>query len=257
MKARANDLAPDLVAGAAAKAREGEQLAEARRPEDALVALRDAASRYEEAGRAAKVKAEEQAKADEARAAMLAEKGRAAPETKEFQQGLAREGEGGAQYSQLAFLERCRELPGRRAPIRHGSATGRREDHSSHPVPIPAPTPPSTPPVLGSEAEIRTTLRFYVRAYETKDPGLLQQVWPGIPPAELARILAVFEQARSIRMTLKIVGPIKVNGNEAEATGRREAVVVTNSNETVPNAVELRFRFKRSNNRWAIASIVR
>jgi tRNA A-37 threonylcarbamoyl transferase component Bud32 len=256
VNARAGELAPDLFVAAEARAREGERLAGARSFAPAAAALRDAAARYEEAGRAARAigeeraraselaRREERAKADEARAAMLAEKARASRAGKESQEGLAREAEGGAQYEKQAFGEAAE----------HFRAAERLFATVQPPAAAPPPPPPSPPP---DDAEIRATLRLYVRAYETKNAALLQQVWPTIPPENLSRTMEIFEQARSIRMTLK-VGPIRVNGNDAEAAGPREVVIITRGNETVPPTREtMRFRFKRANNRWVIAAVVR
>jgi serine/threonine-protein kinase len=242
LNARASEFAPDLFAAADAKRSEGEQLALARSFGAALVALREATSRYGEAERVSEERAkEERAKADEARASMLAEKGRAASEAKEFKEGLAHETDGDAQYAKQAFRDAAESF-------RAAERLFTKARLPTLPLPPPAPTP---------DDEIRETLRLYVRAFETKDPVLLQQVWPGILPEELSRIRAVFEQARSIRVTLRVVGPIRVNGSDAEATGRRVVVLEMPDKDTVRNAEALRFRFKRSNNRWTIAWVVR
>ena len=97
-------------------------------------------------------------------------------------------------------------------------------------------------------------LRLYTRVFEAKDLALLQQVRPGIRPEELSRYRDVFDRTRSYKLNLK-VDAIKVSGDEAEARGRREDVVVTSNGETLRTPGEFRFRFKRSNNRWTIDAV--
>ena len=58
-----------------------------------------------------------------------------------------------------------------------------------------------------------------------------------------------------VRLLNLRIDAIKVNGNEAEAKGRREDVVVTSNGETVRTPGEFRFRFKRANNRWTIDAV--
>ena len=105
LKVGADRLAAALFADAAAKERAAEQLASAGRHEEALATLRAATQTYEEAGRVARAVAEDRTKADQARAAMLVEKKRAAPEAPQFKEALAREAEGESRYGKLAFQD--------------------------------------------------------------------------------------------------------------------------------------------------------
>ena len=247
VKAEANRLASNLFDAAAATDRAGEQQAKEGRLGAAVETMRDAAVRYEEAGRVARARGMERSKADQARALMLAAKELAARETPAFKEALARESEGDRRYDELAFRDAA-ELFG--AAARLFAA-----------VPPPAPSPPVTLPVTperpavpDAAAEIRQILRLYARVFESKDLALLQQVRPGIRPEELSRYRDVFDRTRSYKLNLK-VDSIKVSGDEAEARGRREDVVVTSNGETVRTPGEFRFRFKRSNNRWSIDAV--
>ena len=97
-------------------------------------------------------------------------------------------------------------------------------------------------------------LTLYSRVFAAKDLALLQRIRPGIRPEELSRYRDVFDRTRSYRLNLKVEA-IKVNGDEAEARGRREDVVVTSDGETFKTPGDFRFRFKRSNNRWTIEAV--
>jgi hypothetical protein len=208
----------------------------------ALETMRDAAARYEEAGRAARVIGMERARADQARALMLAAKERAAQEGPGFKEALARESEGDSRYGELAFEDAAKRFA---AAARLFAAV---------PPPTPAPAPAPVPAAPDAAVEIREMLRLYTRVFEAKDLALLQQVRPGIRPEELSRYRDVFDRTRSYKLNLK-VDAIKVSGDEAEARGRREDVVVTSHGETLRTPGEFRFRFKRSNNRWTIDAV--
>ncbi len=245
LKGEANRLATDLFDAAAAKERDGEQLRTGGRLGPAIAALREAAGLYEEAGRAARVAGEERTGADQARALMLGEKKRATPETTEFKEALARESEGESGYSKLAFRDAAESF---RAAARLFAMVPR----PAPPSP-PAPTP-AAPAAPDPTAEIRETLRLYARVFEAKDLALLQRIRPGIRPDELSRYRAVFETTRSYRVNLR-VDAIKVNGDDAEARGRREDIKVTSNGETIRDSREFHFRLKRSNNRWTIEAV--
>jgi len=247
VKVDANRLASSLFEEAAAKDRAGEQQAKDGRLGAAVETMRGAAVRYEEAGRAARAIGVDRAKADRARALMLAAKERAAREIPAFQEGLARESEGDSRYEKLAFQD---------AAERFEAAT-----RLFATAPPPAPAPPVIVPATSgrpaapdSASEIREMLHLYSRVFESKDLALLQQVRPGIRPEELSRYRDVFDRTRSYKLNLK-VDSIKVDADEAEARGRREDVVVTSNGETVRTPGEFRFRFKRSNNRWTIDAV--
>jgi len=246
LKVEANRLATDLFDRAAAKERDGEQLRMGGSVGPAITALREAAALYEEAGRAARVAGEERTRADQARALMLAEKKRATPETTEFKEALARESEGESRYGKLAFQDAAESF---RAAARLFAMVP--PPAPAPPAPTPAPPAPAAP---DSAAEIRETLRLYTRVFEAKDLTLLQRIRPGISADELSRYRGVFETTRSFRVNLK-VDAIKVTGDEADATGRREDIKVTSDGETIRDSRQFHFRLKRSNNRWTIVAV--
>jgi len=248
VKVEANRLARTLFDAAAGKDRVGEQQAKDGRLSAAVGTMREAAAGYEEAERVSRVTGAERTKADEARALMLAAKERAPGGTTEFKEALAQESEGDSRYGELAFRE---------AAERFGVAA-----RLFATVPPPAPAPPrpivpvapERPAAPDATADIKETLRLYSRVFEAKDLGLLQQIRPGIRSEELSRYRNIFDRTRSYKLTLK-VDAIRVSGDEAEAKGRREDVVVTSNGETVKTPGEFRFRLKRSNNRWIIDAV--
>jgi serine/threonine-protein kinase len=248
VRLEANRLASNLFEAAAARDRAAEQQAKDGRLGATVETMRDAAARYEEAGRAARAIGMERAKADQARALMLAAKESAARETPAFQEGLARESDGNSRYEKLAFQD---------AADRFEAAT---RLFATVPPPAPAappvivPVTPGRPAVPDPASEIREVLRLYARVFESKNLALLQQVRPSIRPEELSRYRDVFDRTRSYKLNLK-VDSIKVSGDEAEASGRREDVIVTSNGETVRTPGEFRFRFKRSSDRWTIAAV--
>jgi len=237
VKAEANRLAVTLFYAAEAKHQDAEQLATAGRLRAAAEAMRDAAVRYEEAGRAAKAVGVERAKADQARAVMVTAKERAARDIPEFKEALTHERDGDDRYGELAFQEAARHF-GAAAQL---FAT----------VPPPAPTPS---PNRDAATEIQEMLRRYAQVFEAKDLTLLQQIRPNIRSEELSRYQNVFDRTQSYKVNFKVES-IKVNGEEAEVKGRREDIVVTSNGETIKTPREFRFRFKRSNDHWTIDAV--
>jgi hypothetical protein len=255
-RAGAEQLTPDLYAGATGKEREAGELARAGRPSEAITALGDATRRYGEAERSAWAAGKARDSADEARRRMLGEKARGVSGTPEMEQGLARERQGEERYRDRRFADATEEF----------EAAGGLFAKAVAPPPTPKPPEPSTPtPVAttpggapssprAADADIRELLRAYSRAFETKDLGLLQQIRPGLRPDDITRHRAVFAQTRSYRLNLKI-DAINVRGDDAEARGQREDVIVTAGGETVQTSGSFTFRFKRVNDRWRIDSV--
>jgi hypothetical protein len=237
MSAEANVLARELFESAAAKEREAERLTGERRFRESKVALSEAARGYEDAGRASALSREARTRANEARARMLAEKGKAAPAAPDFRQAVAREQEGDVRYRNLAFGDAADSFTAAAQLFATAKAS-----------------PPPPPAAPDAQREIRELLRLYSRVFEAKDLALLQQIRPRIRPDELSRHRDVFEQTRSYRLNLK-VDTIKVSGDDADARGRREDVIVTSNGETLRSGGEFVFRLKRSNNRWTIDAI--
>ena len=237
VKAEANRLAVTLFYAAEAKHHEAERLATAGRLRMAAETMRDAAVRYEEAGRAAKTVGVERAKADQARAVMVTAKERAARDIPEFKEALTHERDGDDRYDELAFQEAAKHF-GAAAQL---FAT----------VPPAAPTPS---PNRDAAPEIQEMLRLYAQVFEAKDLTLLQQIRPNIRSEELSRYQNVFDRTQSYKVNFKVES-IKVNGEEAEVKGRREDIVVTSNGETIKTPREFRFRFKRSNDHWTIDAV--
>jgi tetratricopeptide (TPR) repeat protein len=236
MTAEANILAREVFDSAAAKERDARRLTGERHFREAIAMLRDAAGRYEEAGRTSALLRDGRTRADQARARMLAEKGGATPGAAEFSEAVAREKEGDFRYQKLAFQEAADSFLAAAQLFTKAKV---------------APRATAEPDAQG---EIREVLRLYSRVFEAKDLALLQRIRPRIRADELSRHRDVFEQTKSYRLSLK-VETIKVNGDDADARGRREDIVVTRNGETLRNAGEFMFRLKRSNNQWTIDAV--
>jgi hypothetical protein len=129
-----------------------------------------------------------------------------------------------------------------------------------------APTPPAepaapSPPVVASKpaaptpsnprAEVRAALDSYVRAVETKDIGLLRQVRPGLTEEELGRTRASNEIKRSQKVDLK-VDEITINGDEAQALGRREDVIILKDGQRLRQDLKFTYTLKRGPRGWVI-----
>jgi hypothetical protein len=243
LRAEAAAFAPQDFDRARAKEQEGNALGSAGQFPAAIATLEEARERFESAARSARAAQESRAAADRARARMLEEKRRAAPEAPTFSEALTLEQEAETRYQSLGFapaatgFEAATQLFARAtAPLRNP----------------PAPTAPA--PAPDPRVEIRELLRQYARAFETKDLALLQQIRPRISPDELSRHRQVFEQMRSYRLRFT-VDAIAVSGDGAEAKGQREDIVVTDSGERVQTPSEFTFRFKQTNGRWTIDAV--
>jgi hypothetical protein len=129
-------------------------------------------------------------------------------------------------------------------PARRGATTAR----------VPGPSPPATPPARDATHHGDSRNAEFYRGSSRQDLALLQRIRPSIRPEELSRYRDVFDRTKSYKLNLKVEA-VKVNGDEAEARGRREDVVVTSDGETVKTPGDFRFQFKRSNNRWTIEAI--
>jgi hypothetical protein len=112
-------------------------------------------------------------------------------------------------------------------------------------TPAPAPTAPNP------RAEVRTTLDNYVRAVETKDIGLLRQVRPGLTDEEISRTRASNEIKRSQKVDLK-VDEITINGDEAQAVGRREDVIILRDGQRLRQDLKFTYTLKRGPRGWVI-----
>src|SRR5262245_6763481 len=241
VKVEADKLAQELFSAADIKAREGQQQARDGRLAAAVPTMRAATALYEDAGRTARGMGVERTKADQARDLMLAAKRRAVTDAPSFNEGLALESEGNQKYNDRAFRDAAEHF---------GAATQR------FAVVVVTPSAQLPEPSVRRDAatEIREALDQYMRVFKTKDLDLLRQIRPGIRPEEVSRYRDIFDQTRSYKLVLRAEA-IKVSGNEAEARGRREDVVVTSHGETLRTPGEFRFRLKRVNDRWTIDAV--
>jgi tRNA A-37 threonylcarbamoyl transferase component Bud32 len=253
LAAETDVLARTAFDGASAKEREGARLVDARQLSRAIAALREAEKGYQDARRAAHDAAETRGRADAARRQMLAEKQRVSVGGPEYGDALTREAAGNARFRDGAFAAAAEEFA---AAAERFARSGLRPVPSSPPEPSPdtARTSPDSPFTVQADEEIRKVLGLYSQAFQAKDLKLLQQIRPGIRPDELARHRQVFARTQSYRLNLKI-DEIRVNGDVAEASGRREDIVVTTDGQTVRTPDNFLFRLKRSNDRWTIDGV--
>jgi predicted Ser/Thr protein kinase len=237
LKTEADSLAKDLFEAAHAKEAEGERLASAQNLTAARQTYQDAADRYEQAARRARPLREARTQADQARTRMLAEKQRARSDASDFGAAVAQEKQGDAMYQRLAFKEAADSFRSAADLFAKAAALTR-----------PEPKPPVDP-----KAAIRTVLETYTRALETKDLDLYLRIRPGLRADEIRRMRDTFDQSKSIKVDLKVES-IELNGNEAQAKGRREDVLVSKTGQTFRNQTGFTFRLRRTDDGWTIES---
>ena len=119
---------------------------------------------------------------------------------------------------------------------------------------------PAVPPVASApapadpRAQIRALLDNYVRAAETKDVELLRRVRPGLSDDELRRVRAQNEIKRSHKVDLRIYD-ITISGEEAQAQGRREDVIVLSGGQRIQMETRVTFMLKHNPRGWVINEI--
>jgi hypothetical protein len=238
VKGGAEALAKDVFASATARESEGDRLAGAQDMVAARQAYQDAADRYLEAGRRAKILQDARTAADQARARMAAEKERARPDAAEWSAAIAQERQGTQHYQRLAFREAGESFA------------------SAAELFVKAARPPERPPERRPTAadEVRSVLDDYMRAFETRDVSLMQKVRPGLKPDELRRLRDSFDQSREYRVTLK-VDSLNVTGDEAVVTGRREDNLVSKRGQSFRNESSFTFKLKRTTGGWVIDAV--
>jgi tetratricopeptide (TPR) repeat protein len=239
VKAGAEMLAKDLFASATARESEGDRLAGAQDIVAARQAYQDAAERYLEAGRRAKILQDAKVGADQARARMAAEKERAQPDAAEWNAATAQERQGTQQYQRLAFREAGESFANATALFAKAAAR-------------PPERPPERRPTPSDE--VRGVLDAYVRAFETRDMSLMQKVRPGLKPEEVRRLRDAFDQSREYRVSLK-VDSLNVTGDEAVVKGRREDNLVSKSGQSFRNESSFTFKLKRTSGGWVIDAV--
>ncbi len=238
LKGEADKLVRDVFEAGRTKEAEADGLARGPQVAQATAAYQDATQRYGEATRRAQVLRQDRAEADQARGRMQAEKQKARSDATEFRAGLTAEQQGDSSYQKLAFKE----------------ATGHYSTGQGLFAKAAVPTTQPRPPAADPRNEIRATLDTYKRAIENKDVGLFQQVRPNLSDAELRRVRASFEQSKSQTVDLKI-DSIEVNGDEAQAKGRRLDVFVPKEGRPVQNEAPFVFKLKKTASGWVIQAV--
>jgi predicted Ser/Thr protein kinase len=235
LRSGADRLAKELMDVARAKEAEGSGLEGQQQFAAATQAYQDAAQRYGEAVSRARIARVAQSEADQARGRMLAEKQRARPDAWDFRAGVEEEQKGDASYEAAAFKEAAAHF--RVARGLFARAVGAASD---------------APPAGGDpRAEIRAVLDSYRQAIERKDAALLEKVRPGLNPAD---IRASFDQTKSHQVELAIQS-IDVNGDQAEAKGRRRDVVIQPDGRTFRNESAFAFKLRRVPAGWVIDAV--
>jgi hypothetical protein len=105
--------------------------------------------------------------------------------------------------------------------------------------------------VFTTEREIQAVLETYKRAIEEKDITLFQSIFRELAPTELRRLSESFAQAKRHTVELK-VEKIQVNGDEAEAKGRRRDVFVSTEGKTTRDESAFVFKLKHTPQGWVI-----
>jgi hypothetical protein len=121
---------------------------------------------------------------------------------------------------------------------------------------IPAPVPPAPPvtPKLADNAEdvnaIRGVLDGYKSAYDTKDVGRLQELWPDMTPKQVNGLREAFHAAGKVTLTYAITKGPEVSGNVAVVSFQQQ--IVTNAAAKAQVTMTLK---KDGNNSWHITSV--
>jgi hypothetical protein len=268
IKADAPALAADTLSKADASKTEGERLEAARSTAGATQAYQRASERYAEAERQAQLKREQRTEADAARAKMAAEKQQASQDAADFGRALDLERQGSAMYAQLSFTDATTSFraatelfakavpPATTAPAPAPPVAAAPAPAVKAPPPAPAPSPVAAAPApaTGPRAEIRALLENYVRAVETKDVDLLRRVRPNLTEEEVRRVRQSNEIKRSHKVDLRVFD-ITVNGNDAQADGRREDIVILSSGQRLQTETKFSYTLKHGARGWVIDQI--
>jgi serine/threonine protein kinase len=239
IKADARVLAPELFAKAQAAQAQGERLSGGRDLAAATKAHQEAADLYGEAERQARVKGEQRAAADAARAQMAAAKQRGSTDAADYAQALETERQGSSQYAQMSFTEAA-------TSFRAATELFARAGGALEPPRIPSPPIPPNP-----RAEVRALLDNWIRAAETKDIELYRRVCPACPD-----IRDSFAIKRSHKVDLR-VDEITISGDEAQALGRREDVIILKDGQRVHNEHKFVYTLKQGPRGWVMIKEIR
>jgi Protein kinase domain len=260
IKAEAPALAPESLSRAEAAQAEGERLSTGQDLAGAAQAYQAASDRYGEAEKQAQTRREQRTEADAARARMAEEKQRAAPDAADFARAAELERQASALYAQRSFGEAT-------TSFRAAGELFAKALPPPAPVPVPAPVAPAStaptpapqspaaaPSPADPRAQIRALLESYVRSAETKDVDLLRRIRPTLSDDELRRVRASNEIKRSHKVDLRVYD-ITVTGDEAQAQGRREDVVVLSSGQRIQTETRFTYTLKRGARGWVINEV--
>ena len=242
-KADATTFAADVMSRAQAAQSDGERLAAAGDLKAATPAYQEASDRYAEAERIALGKREQRTAADSARTQMATAKQRASTEAADYARGVESERQGSTQYAQNSFAEAA-------ASFRAAADLYAKAVEPAKPIDPPKAISPASS-AANPRAEVRATLDSYVRAVETKDIGLLRQVRPGLTDEEINRTRASNEIKKSQKVDLK-VDEIMINGDQAQAVGRREDVIILKDGQRLRQDLKFTYTLKRGSRGWVI-----
>jgi len=254
--ADATTLAADVMSRAQAAQSEGDRLAATGDLKAATQAYQDASDRYAEAERIALGKREQRTAADSASARMVTAKQRAWTEAQDYARALESERQGGTQYSQNSFAEAA-------ASFRVAADLYAKTVEPPKPATPPAapsapataaPSAPAPPSVANPRAEVRAAIDSFVRAIETRDIGLLRQVRPTLTDEEISRTRQLNEITRSRKVDLK-VDEITINGDQAQAAGRREDVITFKDGQRLQSSFKFTYTLKRGSRGWVIQKV--
>jgi hypothetical protein len=185
---------------------------------------------------------------------MVVAKQRASADAPDYARGLEAERQAGALYAQASFTEAtasfraATELFAKALPPPEPPKVASVPPAPSVPAPASKPAPSSA---SNPRAEVRAALDSYVRAVETRDIGLLRQVRPGLTDEEISRTRQSYEIKKSQKVDLK-VDEITINGDEAQAVGRREDVIILKDGQRLRQELKFTYTLKRGSRGWVI-----
>ena len=115
-----------------------------------------------------------------------------------------------------------------------------------------APPPPVTPKVSDNSEDvnaIRGVLDGYKSAYDTKDLGKLQELWPDMSPKQVNGLRTAFRDAGKVTLTYAITKGPEISGNVAVVSFQQQIVT------TAAAKAQVTMTLKKDGSSWHITSI--